>query len=314
MSGKKKGGLEPESIALWEADEVKPESDEKLGTKALKKAEDKNWIPEQARNDNDGCRNNSVEGDYGKMAVLKLKDETDVVRFEKTNFGVVVVYHTRDVWFGATMHSAYFMSEIIQEMVGLRTQVKWMHDNYYNMDRPMINYHMGQVNKIRDTVKTLGHRVIRDDGEFFVFVLPEVVEKSEIVEWLNSEKMRREKLKKYFLNNDYGLFKLCRELASEILMMKVKGVMDGKDAMMGMLTRYAMEIHELASVWESAEGKEKLVAKKEIERRIERCSFVLATLADRRAVDDGRLIRIGTGFAGMRNVLKGGDREEKGGE
>ncbi len=236
---------------------------------------------------------------------MQVANETDVVKVEKNNFEVVIVFHTRDVWYGVTMHSAFFMSEMVQELVGLRTQVKWMHDNYYNVDRPMITYHAGQMNKIRDRIRSMGWRVIRDDGRFFVFGLPEVVDKEKITEWLNSEKMRREKLKRYFLSDDFGLFKLCRELAMEVMTMKVKSVVSGQDVVGGVLLRYAMEIHEYATAWEAGAEKEKLVAGREIRRRMDRCCFVLAVLADRRAVDDGKLMRIGVCFMSIKNALDG---------
>ncbi len=238
--------------------------------------------------------------------VESMADEVDVVAYEKTNYKTAVVYKTKDdAWYGVTMNSAYQMVERVQKLVGLETRAKWQFDSYYNMERPVVVYHANQISKIRSKVAELKYKTVRDDERFFVFEMPEAVKQEEVVRWLNSEQMRKEKLRRYFLPKSDEVFRLTRELVASIMMLKMKGSVGAKDAVIGLLMRYAMEINEQASVWGSKIERDRTKAKQEIMWRMERCNFVLSALADRRMVEDAQLIRVGSCFLGIRNLIDG---------
>jgi hypothetical protein len=44
---------------------------------------------------------------------MNLRNEIDIVRFEKENFDKVVIYFSSGEFYNATMHSAMFMLNII---------------------------------------------------------------------------------------------------------------------------------------------------------------------------------------------------------
>lgn len=146
--------------------------------------------------------------------IKKLISVNDIVRYEWHNREFIILQHSGQSFWTATMNSAMFIKNLLPDSPKLRN----IFDRYINKSRVVLSYHEKMKKKLITNLKKHG-KVVVDTSDLLVFELKKPFQDPEIRKMYSELKIVNEKLSDYFTpkNGNVDIFTDLRYLAKEII-------------------------------------------------------------------------------------------------
>jgi hypothetical protein len=259
---------------------------------------------------------NSASQDEGEVSTgeyalpyEKLMNKNDIVVFERNNYALVILYPTGNGFWNSTEHSAFFMQYVINELLDLRNEIRVDYDYFFKKSRFFSAYNDRQVAKIKRELPRLGFTVLRDDDYLFIFELKYKIPVEELKEWMDDEKLKKERIDAYFLP-DTGkteLYTLIRSIGAEVMFAMDKLKFAPKEVVGGRMLDCVMDMYheyDKLSKLGNAPNEEALknTHKKNITNALADLSFLVSISHDNKLIEDKRMMRMGTILHSMRRI------------